>query len=540
MKLYFSRLLTNLWKLSYCQYVCLAATYLVIAFNGLFLSKSFQAVTFSDQVNWLFIISIPCLLFCLFVIFLSCISLITFVKPVIIVSVLISSVLFYSTFNYGVIYDKSMLQNIIETNSGEALSYLNVHVVVFFIFTGVMPAYLFFKIEVVGHFRRRLKSFILLNSIACLCCILIAVPFYKDYAAVGRNNQQLTSYITPFAFYSAAYKYLRDSYFYPPLAFTVLDKTPVLIDSDISSLTVMVVGETARAANFSSQGYSRDTNNFTTRLGMIYFKDVSSCGTATAISVPCMFSRLGRKDYDARLAQSQDNALDIIQRSGVEVTWIDNNSSCKGVCARVNALTINPRQDNPLCDGHYCYDEILVKELARTIASSQAKHQLVILHMIGSHGPTYFRRYPNDKKLFIPDCPRSDIQNCSNQALINTYDNTIVYTDWVLSELVSVLKNSDISDKSLLYVSDHGESLGEKGLYLHGFPYALAPKEQTHVPMLFWSNKLDKPLFNRCVRHEQIKPLSHDNIFDTLLGLTHVSSSEYRPTTDIFNSCTSL
>lgn len=539
MKYSLSMLLTKRYKLSYSQFVCLSSLYLVIAYNSFFLTRAFHAALLPQQVNWLFILSVPCLLLSVTVLIISWLSLITFIKPVVAISILISSILFYSTLNYGVIYDKNMLQNIIETNSGEALSYLNIHVVVFFIFIGVIPACFFLKIEVVGCFRSRLKSFTLLNLGALLCCVVIAVPFYKDYAAVGRNNQQLTSYITPFAFYSAAYKYLRDSYFYPPLAFKILDRTPTLSNSEISSLTVMVVGETARAANFSLQGYTRETNGFTSRLGAIYFPDVSSCGTATAISVPCMFSRLARKDYDARLAQSQDNVLDIIQRSGVEVTWIDNNSSCKGVCTRVNSVNIDPSQDNPLCDGHYCYDEILVKELARTIASSQAKHQLVILHMIGSHGPTYFRRYPKDKKLFIPDCPRSDIQNCSNQALINTYDNTIAYTDWVLSELVSVLKNSDISETSLVYVSDHGESLGEKGLYLHGFPYALAPKEQTHVPMLFWSNKLNKPWFNRCARQQQIKTFSHDNIFDTLLGLTHVISSEYQPTTDIFYSCSS-
>lgn len=539
MKYSLSMLLTKRYKLSYSQFVSLSSLYLVIAYNSFFLTRAFHAALLPQQVNWLFILSVPCLLLSVTVLIISWLSLITFIKPVVAISILISSILFYSTLNYGVIYDKNMLQNIIETNSGEALSYLNIHVVVFFIYIGVIPACFFLKIEVVGCFRSRLKSFTLLNLGALLCCIVIAVPFYKDYAAVGRNNQQLTSYITPFAFYSAAYKYLRDSYFYPPLAFKILDRTPTLSNSEISSLTVMVVGETARAANFSLQGYTRETNGFTSRLGAIYFPDVSSCGTATAISVPCMFSRLARKDYDARLAQSQDNVLDIIQRSGVEVTWIDNNSSCKGVCTRVNSVNIDPSQDNPLCDGHYCYDEILVKELARTIASSQAKHQLVILHMIGSHGPTYFRRYPKDKKLFIPDCPRSDIQNCSNQALINTYDNTIAYTDWVLSELVSVLKNSDISETSLVYVSDHGESLGEKGLYLHGFPYALAPKEQTHVPMLFWSNKLNKPWFNRCARQQPIKTFSHDNIFDTLLGLTHVISSEYQPTTDIFYSCSS-
>ena len=531
------QLFTQKWHVSYSQFVWLVSLYLVIAFNGLFLFNTLEAASKPEHVNWLFIASVPFFLLALTAMVLSWLSLITFVKPVLLTSIVVSSLLFYATLNYGVIFDKSMLQNILETNTGEAFSYLNVQVIAFITVLGVLPAYLFCRFKIVGNFRVRLKSFTLLNVTAFIAVAVIAVPFYKDYASVGRNNRQLTSYITPFAFYTAGYKYLRDNYFYPPLPFKVLDKTPYLLAKQQSSLTIMVVGETARAANFSLQGYDKPTNQYTPKLGVKYFSDVSSCGTATAISVPCMFSRLDRNHYDSRIAQSQENALDIIQRSGVEVTWIDNNSSCKGVCARVNSQTVEPTKSNPLCDGRYCFDEVLVEALAAKLAKSHAKHQLIVLHMIGSHGPTYYRRYPEKDSKFLPDCPRSDIQNCSTEQLTNTYDNTIAYTDLVLSKLIKLLQNSPADDKALLYVSDHGESLGEKGLYLHGFPYALAPKEQTHVPMLFWSNKLANTRFNQCIEQQRNHAFSHDNIFDTLLGLTHIQSTEYRPEQDIFNTC---
>ncbi len=531
------RVLKEPWQISYSKFVCLVSLYLVIAFNGLFFYYTIEAAAQPNRVDWFFLISIPLFLFTLTVLILSWLSLVSLVKPILLANILVSCILFYATLNYGVIFDKSMLQNILETNTGEALSYLNVQVILFFLILGVIPVFLFSRFKITGSFKERLKSFALLNITSLAAVAIIAILFYKDYASVGRNNRQLTSYITPFAFYTAGYKHLRDIYFYPPLPFKILDKTPQLTIKNNTSLTILVVGETARAANFSLQGYNRPTNQYTSKLGVKYLSDVSSCGTATAISVPCMFSRLNRESYDPRIASSQENVLDIIHRSGVEVTWIDNNSSCKGVCVRVNSHTIEPTKNNPLCDGRYCYDEVLVEELAAQLAKSSAKHQLVVLHMIGSHGPTYYRRYPEKDTKFLPDCPRSDIQNCSTEQLTNTYDNTIAYTDLVLSKLINLLQNNHADDKALLYVSDHGESLGEKGLYLHGFPYALAPKEQTHIPMLYWSNKLADSHFNQCIEQLRNNAFSHDNIFDTLLGLTQVDSSEYDPKQDIFNTC---
>ncbi len=247
-----------------------------------------------------------------------------------------------------------------------------------------------------------------------------------------------------------------------------------------------------------------------------------------------MFSRLDRSEYSHYGAAKQENVLDIIQKAGYEVYWIDNNSSCKGVCKRVNHTTVE-HTDPIVCEQGTCYDDVLITALKEYISLSKASHAVVVLHMMGSHGPTYFQRYPDSFRKFTPDCAQSDIQHCSEEALINTYDNTIVYTDHVLAGLIRVLENSHIEQTQMLYVSDHGESLGESGLYLHGFPYALAPESQTTVPLLYWRNTPSLAQ-NHCPEHNK-DLYSHDNIYDTLLGATSVSSTTYKPERDMLAQC---
>ena len=319
-----------------------------------------------------------------------------------------------------------------------------------------------------------------------------------------------------------------------------MDKNPGAHNTAEKSVTVFIVGETARAQNFSLGGYQKHTNPFTEKMGVKYFSRVTSCGTATAISIPCMFSRFSRAKYDPRQATSQDNVLDIIHRSGADVLWIDNDGSCKGVCARVETIAIDTDSDSDLCDGRTCYDQVLINQLQKKLQHLDKQNTVIVLHMIGSHGPTYYRRYPQEKRVFTPDCPRSDIQNCSEEALKNTYDNTIYYTDFILSEVIANLKTVDADNISMLYVSDHGESLGESGLYLHGFPYLLAPEEQIHVPLIYWSNKLNNPTYSACIDNQLAAEISHDNIFDTLLDLTQVSTSIYSRELDFLSTCSTL
>ena len=542
MKIHIGKLVLNLGRTvninpSSSQFVIYSSLIITLVFDYPFISKVYESVQPNTLWEWVFFVSIPILLTLINILFVSVFGAVFFPRITIAFTFLVCAFLFYASVVYGVIFDSSMLQNIVETNSGEALSYLNISFLLFFILLGMLPVFAVLNQEIKGGFTSRIKKLLLINLVALLGIILIAGLFYKSYAAVGRNNKGLIKHIIPYAFYDAGYKYLRDTYFYPPLPYRVLDKHPVINDfKPMQPRTlVVVVGETARADKFGSNGYYRNTTPNLQRLGAVSFNNVTSCGTATAVSVPCMFSRLPRKQYDSRIASSQDNVLDIIHRAGTAVTWIDNNSSCKGVCSRIDSVAFDPHRDPTLCDGDFCLDEILVNQLNRTLKEYSSSNRVVILHMIGSHGPTYYRRYPENYGRYQPDCPRSDIQNCTAQALNNTYDNTIAYTDYVLGKVIGLLAN--VPNSAMLYISDHGESLGEKGLYLHGFPYKLAPAEQTHVPMVYWDSNLGNTAYKRCVAQRVDNPYSQDNLYDTLLGLTAVNSVTYQANLDIFSPC---
>jgi lipid A ethanolaminephosphotransferase len=438
-----------------------------------------------------------------------------------------------------------MIQNGFETDSAEALSYINVYALLFIVVTGVVPAALIYFAKVRQQsVMKGLVTRLGLIAVNVGIVFLTASYFFADYAAVGRNNSHLVGYITPYKFVDASIKYAKRNYFLPALPFVILDDSPTLISKNTAKqVTIIVVGETARAQNFSLNGYKNNTNRFTEPSDIISFTQVSSCGSATAVSLPCMFSRLNRTDYNNREAKAQQNVLDIAQTAGIDVLWIDNNNgSCKGVCERVNTIEIDPSKANQFCDGQYCLDEVLLAPMQDKLDKLTSNHTLILLHIMGSHGPTYYKRYPKDKRLFLPDCQRSDIQHCSQQEIVNTYDNTIAYTDFLLSEIIQRLETLESVSKvqtSMLYISDHGESLGEKGVYLHGMPYAFAPREQTHIPMLYWRSADNNKESLQCVQSMANETLTHDNFFDVVLGITSVASKLYNENNDVLALCRS-
>lgn len=527
------------------QLLFFTCCYIALILNLPFLTKATKAITALDHYNILFLISLPIFLLSLTVLVQGLFAFRWLTKPLLITTVIISSLIFYGTITYGIVFDYTMVQNTVETDSAEALSYLNVYASLFFLFFGVLPAFLIYKVKLTYKpFIRELLSRLKVISLSFGLVLLIASVFYSNYASVGRNNRDLLGYVTPYKMIDASYKFIRNHYFYPPLKFQVLDTLPTIVrDNSRKHVTVMVLGETARAQSFSLNGYAKPTNVNTEKKGVISFSDVSSCGTATAVSVPCMFSRLNKKNYDKRSATAQQNVIDLINLAGADVLWISNNNgSCKGVCTRVKTIQVNTDKSNPLCDGEYCFDEALLAPLKQKLNSLTHENTLIVLHMIGSHGPTYFKRYPSDKNVFTPDCQRSDIQNCSPEQLLNSYDNTIAYTDFVLSKIInelSILDRKDNIESSMLYISDHGESLGESGVYLHGLPYAFAPEQQTHVPMIFWTDNAQTDFNTACLRDLSKAPISHDNIFDTLLSIMSVKSKVYNIDNDPFIDCKS-
>lgn len=466
-------------------------------------------------------------------------------KPFFTVLILTGSIVSYAMLKYGVIFDAGMIQNIVETNSGEAGAYLNGSVALWFLLTGLLPVLMLWSLRI--RYPARWYQGLAWRAGALAISLLfiggVASLYYQDYASVGRNNKSLVKEIVPANYVHGLYKYGRDVLFATPIPYQHLGTDArVVARGGKPTLMFLVVGETARSQNYSLNGYGKATNSFTAKeQGVVSFRDVRSCGTATAVSVPCMFSNLTRRGYDDQLASSRDGLLDVLQHAGVSVLWKENDGGCKGVCRNVPTIEILPKSYPALCQGESCYDEVLLEGLDQQIAGMKG-NKLVAFHLMGSHGPTYFRRYPASERVFMPDCPRSDIENCSNEELVNTYDNTIRYTDKVVGLLIDKLKSLESQyDVGLVYLSDHGESLGAMGLYLHGTPYKFAPDDQTRVPLLTWFSpqlQADRQLDMGCLAAEaSSQRFSHDNLFHSMLGIMDVQTRVYDNKLDLFKPC---
>ncbi|GIU33105.1 phosphoethanolamine--lipid A transferase [Shewanella schlegeliana] len=537
-------MLTRLKNLNSIQFTFILSLYYVCVFNIPLFQIVKQGVDKQSDVNMVFIATMPFfLLFALCFLF-SIFSFKYLTKPFFILLTLVSSSVFFAALQYGVVFDYGMIENTFQTNQSEAATYLNWASMVNFAMTGALPALLIYKVNIqYKPLPKELlhKALFMLSMLAGV--VIIGLFYYQNYVSFGRNNDIMKRYIIPTYFIGSTVKYVDVNYLQEPLAYKQIGlDAKVTTEKAKPNLVVLVVGETARAQNYHYYGYNRDTNAYTSKQDLIVFKDTSSCGTATAVSLPCMFSRMGRDNYDARREKFQDSAIDVLNHAGIQLDWLDNDSGCKGVCQNIESITIDHDSDPKLCNGEYCYDQVLLNELDKRLKSIKQQDTLLVLHIIGSHGPTYYLRYPEQHRHFKPDCQRSDIQNCSHEELINTYDNTILYTDYILSQVVEKLKAEHTEfDTAMLYISDHGESLGENGMYLHGAPYSLAPDEQTKVPFLGWFSAgfaEQNHLSLTCLAKEAQKGgFSHDNLFDSLLGLMNVKTSIYRQDADIFSGC---
>ncbi|MEI2564881.1 phosphoethanolamine--lipid A transferase [Vibrio metoecus] len=538
----------NLKTFSYNQLVLILAIYFALPLNLPVYEKLAQIFTESAQIHWGFVISIPLFfLFALNFIF-QIFSWPYLFKPFFALLLIISSVLSFVGFQYGTIVDRDMLVNVLETNSSEASSYLTVYSVLWFVFLGVLPALwlLFTPIRKETGVWRFLGKKGLSMLVSLLAVALIAALYYQNYSSVGRNNSYLKRMIIPTHFIYSSVGLVKQRYFTEPMVYKMIgtDAQQKTTATDSSgqkpTLVFFVLGETARVQNYQYFGYPRDTNAYTQPFQPIFFKDVASCGTATAISVPCMFSNMTRDNFDRNRADNQDNVLDILQRAGISLLWKENDGGDKGVAKNIPLKELARDKREGFCDGDTCYDIAMLENLDQEIAD-QNGNRMIFMHIIGSHGPTYFKRYPKEMAVYQPDCPRADIENCSVEQIVNTYDNTIRYTDYVLAQLMSKLESLQKDyNTALIYVSDHGESLGENGMFLHGMPYNLAPDYQTQVPLLVWMSQgfsQSKSIDVDCLRSKTNLPYSHGNLFHSLLGVMDVSTEAYETSLDLFFQC---
>ncbi|SFU36047.1 lipid A ethanolaminephosphotransferase [Polaromonas sp. YR568] len=471
-------------------------------------------------------------------------------KPAITLFLLSAAFGAYFMMAYGVVIDKTMMVNTLQTDVRETRDLLNWRLLATVLVLAILPMIVLWrqKVRRASAARQVLTNAATLTG-ACVLLVLVVFLFFQSIASVMRNYTHVRYLINPLnSFYAlgsiAAKPFQRDESIVLPLgedaklgaSYTAQNKPPLLL---------LVLGETARSGNFSLNGYSRPTNPLLAQENVVSQRNAWSCGTSTAASVPCMFSNFGREAYDSRPA-NYEGMLDVLQRAGLAVLWIDNQSGCKGVCDRVPNVNTVALQVPGLCDSGECFDEVMLhgidERIAALPAERRAKGVVVVMHQMGGHGPAYYKRSPQAVKKFLPECTDNALQSCSREGLLNAYDNSIVYTDKLLASSIQWLKAQEArSAPALLYLADHGESLGENNLYLHGMPYGIAPEVQKRVPWITWLSpgfEQRNKLSTACLKQQLDAPVSHDNYFHSVLGLMNVQTSVYKPAMDIYAHCT--
>ncbi|MFX1825455.1 phosphoethanolamine transferase [Acinetobacter sp. AS5] len=455
----------------------------------------------------------------------------------------------YFVNSLGVVITPDQIQNMLQTDAREVRDLWSMRLIIWTLGFVIFPLGIVWMLQIqptsTGH-QLVHKS---LSSVVSLGLILgLLFCFYVDYAAIFREHRDLKGMLSPQNSIASTLSYYKKKAPKANLPLVAFGEDAHLLQQaqmqEHPKLMVLVVGETARAESFALNGYARNTNPELSKLAVINFSQVSSCGTATAVSVPCMFSGMSRETYDEQLASHREGLLDIAQRAGYQVTWIDNNSGCKGACDRVQKYQIPAQLKQKWCDaGGECFDEILVDSLKDYLAhldKNNPKPQLIVLHQMGSHGPAYFKRSKAPYQPFQPTCNSNAIQGCSTEELKNSYDNSIVYTDHVLAQIIETLKQQTQYQPGFWYLSDHGESTGEHGLYLHGAPYSMAPTQQTHVPMLMWFSDAWKQQNTHqvsCLKGQTGQARSHDHLFPSLLSLLDIKTQVTEAKNDMLAQC---
>lgn len=528
------------------QVALVVSLFWTLTSNRLFFAAALRDRAFAESATWGFMLALAIMLLALHAALLLMLAAHRrLLKPLLAVMIVATALATHFMERFGVYMDPSMLRNVLRTDVAEARELLSWALVPHLLLYAGLPLAVLSRVRIERRPPMRallVRALALAGSVALLVAVMLAV--FQPLSSLMRNHKELRYLITPanwmWSLASVGASEARGAA--KPRQAIGLDAAPGAswAAQTRPRLMVVVVGETARRANWGLSGYARQTNPQLATLPVINFTDVTSCGTNTEVSVPCMFAPVGRRNYDEQRIRGSESLLHVLARAGVAVHWRDNQSGCKGVCDNLRADDISSTNPSSLCDKGHCLDEALLHGLDQRLKEVQGT-QLLVLHMLGNHGPAYFRRYPPAFARFKPACESDDLRKCSTAEIVNAYDNALLYTDHVLASLVRLLQaHAGSVDTAMLYVSDHGESLGESGLFLHGMPYPISPAEQKQVPMVMWSSPGFAQaigLDTTCLRRRATEPASHDYLFHSMLSFLDVRTTLHEPAWDLTAGC---
>lgn len=521
------------------------ALFMMLAVNGPFWRAALADRSSAEPATWLFAAAVFSAFTAFYFAGAAIVANRHTAKPLLTILLMASAAASYYMDRYGVYFDRAMLRNVLATNVKEATELLGWDLVLHLVVWGAIPSALVWWVQLKRRPWRRAVlvrlGWVAMAVVAGSACLVLV---FADFASLMRNHREVRHLLTPGNIVAAGVRNAWGQAKRP-------DQPRIQVGADAKlgaawqarkrpMLFVMVVGETARARNFALNGYERPTTPRLSALDVINFPHAQSCGTSTEVSLPCMFSSFGRRNYDEEKILSHESVLHVIARAGFKVLWRDNQSGCKGVCDGLPSEQLDHAKVEALCAEGQCLDEVLLHG-ADTLARDTHGNLFLVMHQLGSHGPAYFKRYPAVFKKFTPACENEDLRHCTQAEIVNAYDNSLLYTDFFLGKVIDFLDRAQAThDTAMLYVSDHGESLGEGGLYLHGVPQSIAPEVQLNVPFVMWLSpafQRDFHVSDKCMRERAGKPVSHDNLFHSLLGVLDIETTAYERGMDLFAPC---
>lgn len=447
---------------------------------------------------------------------------------------------------YGIVIDSNMITNVLQTDFKEASDLVNSQMFLVILSFSIPPLWFIWRKKVPkSSFGKMILQRLLLSFLGISIAVISLMVSFQAFSSIMRNHKEIRYLINPYNGMYAVLKKVDESYKRKSKELILIGEG-AYTEGAVDPIVFLVVGETARSDHLGLNGYSRDTTPLlSSRKDILSFKNAWACGTSTAESLPCMFSHLSREDFFDR-RENYENLLDVLKKAGLDVLWVDNQSGCKGVCARIPAENQEIIKGDINCRDDGCFDAAVLNNLQKKIENlpklGKAKGTVVLVHQMGSHGPAYYKRSSPDRKTYFPECASSALQTCSRDQVVNAYDNSIRETDYFISKAIDWIKET-YPDRptAMMYVSDHGESLGENNIYLHGLPYSLAPDAQKRIPWIVWfseSFKREKFDKNGCAALLDVDArISHDNYFHSVLGIMSVKSEIYNSDLDIFRKC---
>lgn len=424
----------------------------------------------------------------------------------------INAIAIYFINTYSVIIDKTMISNILNTNYEESSSFFSFGLIIYLLFLGVIPSIFIVRVKIINEsFKKKLTTFLL----TLIFIVSLVFANSSNWLWIDKHSTKLGALAMPWSYV------INTSRFY--IHKSQENKKEILLpDATIKdtekSIAVLVIGESARSENFSLYGYKKNTNPLLSKIKNVYSFKATSCATYTTAGIKCILEH----ENTSKLYEILPNYL---YRNNVEVIWRTTNWGEPPIHIKnyLNRHDIEKKYGG----GYSNYDEILLNGLQEQILVSKNNKILIVLHTTTSHGPTYNKKYPPQFEKFKPVCNSVELGKCTTEELVNAYDNTIVYTDYILSNLIESLKQLDEYKSTMLYVSDHGESLGENNLYMHGLPVSIAPKEQLDIPFIVWLSDDYKKIKS----HEE---LSQNHVFHSVLNFLAIESPIYDENMSIF------